>query len=167
MTKDVYADNLLIDCGFNIYKESETAKFKGKIAEVIKTEYTYKLIVSHVSVRQLYTYKAYVKNIIDGDTLWVNIDCGFKIWVKQKIRLRGVDAPGITSPKGAQAYKFVCKELKGLPFIIIKSHGRGKYGRYLVDIFYLKGEENPLVVLNKGMFLNQRLLDEGLGEREY
>jgi endonuclease YncB( thermonuclease family) len=54
-----------------------------------------------------------------------------------------------------------------LPFIIIKSHGRDKYGRYLADIFYLKGEKDPQAVLNKGIFLNQQLLDENLAQREY
>ena len=160
--KDDFADNVLIDCGFNIYKESETASFKGSFAETIKTEETYKLVKSTATKKHLYTYKAYIKQIIDGDTLWVNVDCGFKIWVKQKIRLRGINAPEITSKKGVEAYKFVCKELKGLPFIIIKSHGRDKYDRYLMDVFYLKGEEDPQAVLNEGVFLNQKLLDENL-----
>ena len=35
-----------------------------------------------------------------------------------------------------------------------------------MDIFYLKGEEDPLIVLEKGTFLNQVLLDEGLAERQ-
>jgi endonuclease YncB( thermonuclease family) len=97
----------------------------------------------------------------------VIVDCGFKTWVHQKIRFRGINAPGITTRKGVEAFKFVCKELKSLPFIVMKSHGRDKYGRYLSDIFYLKGEEDPLVVLKKGIFLNQRLLEEKLAEREY
>ena len=103
--------------------------------------------------------------LIDGDTLWVNVDCGFKIWAKQKIRLRGIDTPSIETQKGVESFKFVSKTLRGLPFIIIKSHGRDKYDRYLMDIFYLEGEEDPLVVLEKGTFLNQVLLDEGLAER--
>ncbi|MBU1121801.1 MAG: hypothetical protein KKF54_03780 [Candidatus Omnitrophica bacterium] len=178
--KDDYAENILIDCGFNIYHESDLVKFpatslklsggsafggKDNFVETVKTKSGYKLIKANATKKHLYTYKAYIKKIIDGDTLWVIVDCGFKIWVKQKIRLRGIDTPGITTQKGIESYKFVCKELKGLPFIIIKSHGRDKYDRYLMDIFYLKGEEDPLVVLEKGTFLNQRLLDERLAER--
>jgi len=165
--KDDYAENILIDCGFSIYHETEVSKFNAKIVKTVKTGTGYKLIKSNAAYKHLYTYKAFVKKIIDGDTIWVIVDCGFKTWVHQKIRFRGVDAPGITTQKGVQAYKFVSKELKGLPFIIIKSHGRDKYGRYLADIFYLKGKEDPQVVLNKGIFLNQKLLDEGLAEREY
>ena len=162
-----YAKNMLIDCGFDIYHETDVANFPAKIVQTVRTDIGYKLKKSNATYKHLYTYKAYVKKIIDGDTIWVIVDCGFKTWVHQKIRFRGINAPGITTKKGTEAFKFVSKELKGLPFIIIKSHGRDKYGRYLADIFYLKGEEDPQSVLNKGLFLNQRLLDEGLAEREY
>ena len=162
--KDGYADNLLIDCGFNIYKESELISFKGDFVETVKTGNSYKLIGSTATRKHLYTYKAYIRKIIGGDTLWVNIDCGFKIWAKQKIRLRGINTPSAETLKGIEATKFVSKVLKQLPFVIIKSYGRDKYDRYLTDVFYLKGEGDPLVVLEKGAFLNQVLLDEGLAE---
>jgi len=164
--KDACAKNVLIDCGFNVYYESGMAKWSGNLVETVKTGDTYKLVKSNATLKHLYTYKAYVKKIVDGDTLWVTIDCGFKIWVSQKLRLRGIDAPGITTKEGMKSYKFVCNELKGLTFVIIKSHGRDKYDRYLSDIFYLKGETDPVTVLEKGEFLNQRLLDESLAIRE-
>ena len=49
--------------------------------------------------------------------------------------------------------------------VVLKSHGRDKYDRYLMDLFYLRDEDDPLAVLDKGIFLNQRLLDEGLAQR--
>jgi endonuclease YncB( thermonuclease family) len=160
--KAAYADNLLIDCGFNVYHESEVVSFKDSFVESVKTESGYKLIESSAKAKDLYTYKAYVEKIIDGDTIWLNVDCGFKIWSRQKIRLRGINAPEVTTPKGIEAMKFVIATLKGLPFVIVKSHGRDKYDRYLADILYLKGEDNPQTVLENGVFLNQRLLDEDL-----
>ncbi len=163
--KEEYADNLLINCGFNIYKESEIANFKGDFVETVRTKNSYKLVESTATRKHLYTYKAYIKKIIDGDTIWINIDCGFKIWAKQKIRLRGINTPSIETQKGVESSRFVLNTLKNLPFVIIKSHGRDKYGRYLTDIFYLKGEKSPLVVIEKGKFLNQVLLDEGLAQR--
>lgn len=162
--KDKYADELLIDCGFNIYKESEMFSFGSNFVETVKTEEDYKFIKSNATKKHLYTYKAYINKIIDGDTLWVNIDCGFKIWVKQKIRLRGINTQSIETKGGVVAKKFLEKEFKGLSFVIIKSHGRDKYDRYLMDLFYLKGEQEPLNVLDKGVFLNQVLLDKGLAE---
>jgi len=164
--KDDYCPNMLIDCGFNIYRESEATSLSGNIVETVKHGETYKLVKSNAVYKHLYTYKAYVKKVIDGDTIWVIVDCGFKTWVHQKLRLRGIDAPGITTPEGMASYKFVCNELKSLPFVVIKTHGRDKYDRYLTDVFYLKGEDDPQVVLEKGLFLNQRLLDNQLAINE-
>ena len=176
-----YTNELLVDLGFNTYKETELKNFSEKIAEVIKVsagrEENYQYHKTEAKKKHLYTYKAYIEKIIDGDTLWVNIDCGFKIWLRQKIRLRGIDTPDIETKEGKQAYKFVKQKLlateftegteknkKSKKFIIIKSHGRDKYDRHLVDIFYKQNEKDPEVVLRQGNFLNQELVDENLAE---
>ena len=40
----------------------------------------------------MYEYKAQVVSVYDGDTLTVDIDLGFEVWLrKQKIRLAGID----------------------------------------------------------------------------
>jgi len=54
--------------------------------------------------------------------------------------------------------------LNGLPFGVVKSHGRDKFGRYLMDVFYLKDEGNLQKVLEKGVFLNQELLMSSLAD---
>ena len=42
----------------------------------------------------MYEYKCTVVKIIDGDTVDVDIDLGFDVWLKkQRIRLYGVDTP--------------------------------------------------------------------------
>ncbi len=94
----------------------------------------------------------------------VNIDLGFGNWMRQKLRLRGIDAPEISTQKGQKAKQFVEAVLKDIPFVIIKTHGSDKYDRYLVDIFYIVDEKNPQVVLEQGIFLNQQLLDLGLAK---
>jgi len=165
--KDDYAENTLVDCGFNIYRESNATNIPSRFVETAKVgSNDYNLVKSNATAKHLYTYKAYVKKIIDGDTIWVIVDCGFKTWVHQKLRLRGIDAPGITTKEGMESYKFVCEQLKGLPFVVIKTHGRDKYDRYLADILYLEGSNDPQEVLRRGVFLNQRLLDNRLAINE-
>lgn len=163
--KEEYTDNLLVDCGFNIYRETDLTSFNGQYLESAKEQSSYSYTKTTAKPRELYAYKAYVNKIIDGDTIWLNIDCGFKTWIKQKVRLRGIDTPSIETKEGQQAKDFVTKELKALPFVIIKSHGRDKYGRYLADIFYSAAETDPAAVQERGIYLNQRLLDEGLAVR--
>ena len=45
----------------------------------------------------MYTYKAKVLEWIDGDTLWVEIDLGFYVQTRQKIRLARINAPELDS----------------------------------------------------------------------
>ena len=61
---------------------------------------------------------------------------------------------------GANPKKFVESRLKDCSFLIIKTHGSDKYDRYLVDVFYLKDEDNEEKVLKEGIFLNNELVEE-------
>ena len=111
------------------------------------------------SSKEMFTYKAYLERVIDGDTLLVNIDLGFSVFIKQRLRLRGLDAPELGTTKGANSKKFVESRLKNCNFLIIKTHGSDKYDRYLVDVIYLKAEDSEDKVLREGAFLNNELLD--------
>ncbi|MBL7130402.1 MAG: thermonuclease family protein [Candidatus Omnitrophica bacterium] len=166
---------LLIDCGFNFWEERELAGLKtpqdGQIVESVETESGYKFKISEATKKHLYTYKAFVESVVDADTIWVNIDLGFKNWARQKLRFRGIDAPELSTKKGERAKEFVEAQLSKVSFIIIRSTSLDKYGRPLSDIFYLpagqaglEGESNPQTVLERGVFLNQQLLDEGLAK---
>ena len=42
----------------------------------------------------MYRYRCEVVKVIDGDTVDVNIDLGFGVWLKkERVRLRGIDTP--------------------------------------------------------------------------
>ena len=41
----------------------------------------------------MYTYKAKLVRILDGDTIDAKIDLGFDVWVKKRIRFLGINAP--------------------------------------------------------------------------
>lgn len=161
--KDKCSENMLIDLGFKVYKETELLDFDGEFVETFKTaEEKYEYKEADAKRKHLYVYKAFVTEVIDGDTLWVMIDCGFKTWIKQKIRLHKIDTSALETPEGIRAKDYVSNVLKNTSFVIIKCHGRDKFDRYLVDLLYLKDEEDPQVVLREGSFLNQELLDENL-----
>ena len=115
---------------------------------------------------ELFTYTAIVRNIIDGDTIWVMIDVGQGLYIKQKLRLRGIDCPGIDTPEGIRAKQFVEQELRGCGFVVIKTHRdkSDKYDRYLADVFYCRDERNANKVAEEGALLNQCLLDKGLAK---
>ena len=111
-----------------------------------------------------YTYPAQVESVIDGDTLWAIVDCTRGTYTRQKLRLHRIDTPERGTPAGEKARRFVMRQLKANPHIVIQTHKYDKYTRYLADVFYLPGSTNPEVIIEKGIHLNQQLLDKGLAE---
>jgi endonuclease YncB( thermonuclease family) len=102
--------------------------------------------------------------VIDGDTLWVEVDCCFEVWTKQKLRLRGIDCPELGTPVGLQAKAFVEEALAGSRVVICTSRA-DKYDRYLADIFYGPATEEAPAILKEGVYLNRQLLRQGLAQR--
>ncbi len=92
-----------------------------------------------------YIYRAKLDRVIDGDTVDAMIDVGFDIWVKKRIRFMGVDAWESRTrdleekAKGLKAKARVIElleETSSKPgYFRLKSHGVGKYGRVLGEIF--------------------------------
>jgi endonuclease YncB( thermonuclease family) len=158
-----------IDLGFRVKYELDDKlkldKFKpGSIVTVEKTKRGFQIKKS-ASVRELFTYKAYLNRIIDGDTMIVHIDLGFSVFIEQRLRLRGLDSPELSEKGGQASKRLIESSLKDSPFLIIKTHGTDLYDRYLVDVFYLPNEWSEEKIINEGNHLNNRLLEEGLAER--
>ncbi|MFH1640968.1 MAG: DUF1016 N-terminal domain-containing protein, partial [Candidatus Omnitrophota bacterium] len=150
-------EHLVIDLGFKFLIHTEVKGIRLKAEEIIesvKSGGVYSFKHSDAAPKELYTYKALVERVVDGDTLWLNIDVGFSCWSRQKVRLRGIDCPEIDTKKGQEAKEFVEARLKLVPFVVVKTYKSDKYDRYLTDVFYLPKEENPLNVLEAGIFLN-------------
>ena len=92
-------------------------------------------------------YSAKVQRVVDGDTCDALIDLGFDTWVKKRIRFYGVDTWESRTrnkeekKKGLAAKAYVKDLLENSDdgkFSII-SHGKGKYGRVLGELF-VKGQ---------------------------
>ncbi len=159
---------LVVDCGFKILRRVLTEKVylfhPDEIIETVKGREQWKIQKVFSNEDVLYTYKAYPRRVVDGDTLLVDIDCGFDTWVTQRLRLKGINCPEVDNPKGAKAKKYVEDIMKQVDFLIIRTSKSDKYDRYLADIFYLPEEEDPSDVADKGRFLNQELLDQKLAK---
>ena len=106
----------------------------------------------------MYEYKCRLVKVVDGDTIDVDIDLGFDVWLqKQRIRLYGIDTPeSRTSDDVEKIYGNLAKDfLKkwtnsgDLTLKTFKDDARGKFGRILGEIWY--GSEhniNQLLVDN-------------------
>lgn len=82
----------------------------------------------------MYNYSAYVIRWVDGDTVKLNVDVGFRIAVTDTFRLYGINTPERGQPNYAEA-RLRCMELCPIGAKIeISTRKQDKYGRWLVDI---------------------------------
>lgn len=115
---------------------------------------------------KLYYYRARIVSVYDGDTCRADIDLGMGIWLRnEKLRLLRIDAPemrGEERPAGIVSRDFLRElVLDREVFIQTKKDRRGKYGRYLAEIWL---EEEP----GRWTNVNDRLVEAGQAVyREY
>lgn len=95
----------------------------------------------------MYTYKAYVNRVLDGDTFEATVDLGFRLSWRGIFRLKDVDTPETWRPKseaervhGEKATEFV-KNLIDNKTITIKTYGAGIYARYNADVILDDGSD--------------------------
>ena len=112
----------------------------------------------------MYTYKISPLKVVDGDTIDAEIDLGFDIKVKKRVRFMGINAPESRTKdleekaRGLAAKDRVKALLDGCENIQLKSHGVGKFGRCLGEIMLdtIDGQEKLTLVS-----LNELLIKEG------
>ena len=112
----------------------------------------------------MYEYKAKLKRVVDGDTMDLIIDMGFKITTEQRVRLKGIDTPETwRRKKDSEEYKqgmiskeYVIKRLEENNNVMIARTDKypGMYGRYIVDI----------ILADSDISLNDELLQKGLAK---
>ena len=127
-------------------------------------KYIYKIYNNKQVKMEKYNYKAKLVKVVDGDTIDAMIDVGFDIWIKKRIRYKGIDTwesrtRDLDEKKKGLAAKARNKELlesvsKKSGYFIIKSYGTGKYGRVLADVYIHDSDNNHI-------WVNKQLIKEG------
>ena len=106
-----------------------------------------------------YNYLGKVLSITDGDTITLDIDLGCNVHVIERCRLMGINTPETYGvKKGSDEYKagmvakiWLQERIDGKE-VMVKTYKdkKGKYGRYLVDVFI--GEKS----------INKEMVEKGL-----
>ena len=112
-----------------------------------------------------FVYEAYPYRVVDGDTLVLDIDLGFEVVIRRRVRLAAVDAPPLKETGGRAALRFVQEELARAEEVVVKTYRADLHGRYVVDLFYATKPTARVDVFLKGRHLNERLVDKGFAER--
>lgn len=134
----------------------------------------------------MYEYRCKILRIVDGDTVDVDIDLGFGVWMhKERVRLLGIDTPesrtkDLVEKQFGLASKQFVKDLMPIgsqQIIKTEKDKTGKFGRILGD-FLIEGKrltdlmieanhavvyngENKDAVLEAHMLNRSKLLERG------
>ena len=108
----------------------------------------------------MYEYKVKITRVVDGDTVDAEVDLGFDTFIKDRIRLIGLDTPESRTRNkkekalglAAKAYlKELLRKNKGDIILRTSKEGKGKFGRILGTLLIYDGMTS----------VNQMLIDEG------
>lgn len=104
----------------------------------------------------MYTYNVKVVRVVDGDTVDVDIDLGFGMtYKKQRVRMMGIDTPESRTRDLEEKFygklsKAHLESILAEGEIQLQSHGKGKFGRILGELF----------VGDSSYSVNQQMIDE-------
>lgn len=115
-----------------------------------------------------YVYRAIGVSVYDGDTITVDIDCGFGVWLRgQKVRLHGIDTPEVRGDEREEG--LVARDcVRGLvpagqPLLLKTTKDKtGKYGRWLAEVYVLPPGSPPGT---PRVCINELLVRRGLARR--
>lgn len=104
----------------------------------------------------MYEYQARIVHIVDADTVDLEIDLGFDVHIKQRVRLAGIDAPERFTDEGRAATKWLMDFVGWMaprghsyPSVTIRSEkvlSKGKYGRYIAHVYRGRDEISKAMV---------------------
>jgi len=109
----------------------------------------------------MYEYRCKIVKIIDGDTVDVDIDLGFGVWMhKERIRLYGIDTPeSRTRDLDEKKYGLIAKgwiekfmPVGSMQTLITQKDKSGKFGRILGKFRVNDGSYD--IILNDWMISN-------------
>lgn len=103
----------------------------------------------------MHEYKCKILRVVDGDTVDVDIDLGFGIWMhKERVRLLGIDTPeSRTRDKEEKRFGLLSKEYVKSHYpvgsmAILRTHKdkTGKFGRILGELVWKDSTINKIMV---------------------
>ena len=115
-------------------------------------------LIIYLNWGNMYTYNAVVTRIVDGDTIDVDVDLGFSVWLKkQRVRMMGIDTPesrtrDLEEKKfGLLSKQYLVDRIPVGSSVELESHGKGKFGRILGTIYEV----------DQALSINAKMIEDG------
>lgn len=142
-------ESLAVDLGFSVYLTLPPAT-KLRADNFVTVTAEGMAAAKDATKADLFTYEVELLKVVDADTFWVKIFLRPDEWVKQKLRLRDLDAPEIATPEGKAAKRFVESLVAAATGVTVCTTKPDKYDRYLADV-YLGAKAGEPVFLNNAL----------------
>lgn len=100
----------------------------------------------------LYYYKAKVNRVVDGDTLNLTIDLGFKLYHTMNCRLARINTPELHAQEESvresanKAKQFLSSLTQEGDEVVIRSVKLDKYGRPLIEVYSKDKNVNDIMI---------------------
>jgi micrococcal nuclease len=104
-----------------------------------------------------YTRKCKCINVVDGDTIDVDIDLGFYTTIRQRLRLLRINTPeifGEEKPQGLISKAYTQEKLLNKEVVIVTTK-TDSFKRWLAEVYYLDENGNQVNI-------NDELVEKGL-----
>ena len=105
----------------------------------------------------MYQYQAKLLNVVDGDTVDMEVDLGFGVALKQRLRIKGINTAELHSPieeertLAFKAKNFVESTIHLGSSYMIDTYKDDKYGRLLADIHVTKEMTLGVMLISVGL----------------
>lgn len=103
-----------------------------------------------------YQYRCKPHRVVDGDTVDLDVDLGFHLTVRIRVRLAGIDTPERGQAGFKEASAFVASWIADVQDgdLVVQTEKTGKYGRWLGVITTTYSDQS----------LNRALVEAGLAK---
>jgi micrococcal nuclease len=103
-----------------------------------------------------FIFQARVVRVVDGDTIYCDIDLGFHIRTMQMLRFSVIDTPEIYHPKneaelqhGREAKEYLENLILGKD-VWVKTRKTGKFGRWIANVYLMDGTNVQRLLIENG-----------------
>ena len=114
----------------------------------------------------MYTYRASLVRVVDGDTVDLDVDLGFYMTARIRFRLADIDAPEVRGAEKAagKASKAYLQELldevedSEIQYLAISTSKADSFGRWLATLWVVDDDAG------EAWSINQRMIEDGYAE---